>query len=84
MQILYGVDTDGDFDVDAYRAADAVADMGSVRALRVALLLRAEGPSLPDDDTATYGLAGTTIDPVNDRRQRRVFVSTISLRNRLP
>jgi len=84
MQILYGVDTDGDFDVDAYRAANAVADMGSVRALRVALLLRAEGPSLPDDDTATYGLAGTTIDPVNDRRQRRVFVSTISLRNRLP
>lgn len=84
MQILYGVDTDGDFDVDAYRAANAVADMGSVRALRVAVLLRAEGPSLPDDDTATYGLAGTTIDPVNDRRQRRVFVSTISLRNRLP
>lgn len=84
MQVLYGVDTDGDFDVDAYRAANAVADMGSVRALRVALLLRADGPSLPDDDTATYGLAGTTIDPVNDRRQRRVFVSTISLRNRLP
>ena len=84
MQILYGVDTDGDFDVDAYRIANAVADMGSVRALRVALLLRAEGPSLPDDDTEEYGLAGTRIDPVNDRRQRRVFVSTISLRNRLP
>jgi type IV pilus assembly protein PilW len=84
MQILYGVDTDGDFDVDAYRAASAVTDMGSVRALRVALLLRADGPSLPDEDAATYGLAGTTIDPVNDRRQRRVFVSTISLRNRLP
>ena len=84
MQILYGEDTDGDFDVDAYRIANAVADMGSVRALRVALLLRAEGPSLPDDDTEEYGLAGTRIDPVNDRRQRRVFVSTISLRNRLP
>ena len=65
MQVLYGEDTDGDFDVDAYRTANAVADMGGVRALRIALLLRAEGPSLPDDDTATYGLAGTTIDPVS-------------------
>lgn len=84
MQVLYGVDTDGDFDVDAYRTANAVADMGSVRALRVALLVRAEGASLPENDSATYELLGTTIDPVDDRMQRRVFVSTISLRNRLP
>ncbi len=84
MQLLYGVDTDGDFAVNAYQIASAVADWSQVRTVRAALLMRADGNSLPALDTAAYTLAGTVVDPVDDLRQRRVFAMTISLRNRLP
>jgi type IV pilus assembly protein PilW len=85
MQLLYGVDSDGDFAINEYRTAAAVGtDWNNVRAVRTAFLARADGNTLTSDDTATYSMLGTTVDPVNDRRQRRVFEMTISLRNRLP
>lgn len=85
MQVLYGVDTDGDFDIDAYRTAATVgARWNDVRTVRVAFLARADGSTLTSSDTTTYPMLETTVDPVDDRRQRRVFEMTISLRNRLP
>lgn len=83
MQIVYGVDSNEDYIVDDYRVASAVTNWQQVRAIRVALLLRSPDEFLDSDDSATYDLAGTTINPVDDRRQRRVFSSTIALRNRL-
>jgi type IV pilus assembly protein PilW len=83
LQVTYGLDTNGDFIVDSYVAAGAGVDWTQVRAVRVALLARSPEEFLPTADTATYRLAGTTVDPVNDRRQRRVFQTTIALRNRL-
>jgi type IV pilus assembly protein PilW len=83
MQLTYGIDTDDDFEVNSYVAADDVTDWQKVRAVRVALLVRSPDEFLPEADAALYGLAGTTIDPVDDRRQRRVFETTIALRNRL-
>ena len=83
LQVLYGVDGNMDFVVDQYVTADAVADWRTVRALQVALLLRTPDEFGPDLDEASYDLAGTTLDPVDDRRVRRVFTSTIALRNRL-
>jgi type IV pilus assembly protein PilW len=84
MQVLYGVDADGDFDIDAYRTAAAVVDWNTVRTVRIAFLARADSSTLTSNDTATYLMLGTTVNPVDDRRQRRVFEMTISLRNRLP
>jgi type IV pilus assembly protein PilW len=84
MQLLYGLDTDGNFAVDQYRSGVNIVDWGEVRTVRVAFLARAENPTLQADDTGTYPMLGTTVDPVDDRRQRRVFEITISLRNRLP
>lgn len=85
MQLLYGVDTDGDFDVDAYRTAATVgADWDKVRTVRVAFLARADNATLTSNDASTYAVLGTTVNPIDDRRQRRVFEVTISLRNRLP
>ena len=84
MQLLYGVDTDGDFAINSYQTAAGVANWGQVRTVQLALLARAAENSLAQDDAATYALAGTTVNPVDDRRQRRVFAMTISLRNRLP
>ena len=84
MQLLYGVDTDGDFAINSYQTATGVANWEQVRTVQLALLARAAENSLAQDDAATYALAGTTVNPVDDRRQRRVFAMTISLRNRLP
>lgn len=84
MQLLYGVDSDGDFDIDLYRTAGTVADWNQVRTVRIAFLARADGNTLTSNDSSTYPMLGTTVDPVDDRRQRRVFEMTISLRNRLP
>jgi len=84
MQILYGEDTDGDSTVDVYRTATDVTAWPQVVAVRIGLLLRTID-EIPDADldTATYNVNGTVIDPVDDRRLRRVFTTTISLRNRM-
>ena len=83
MQLTYGFDADDNFIVDSYLPADEVTNWQRVRAVRVALLVRSPEEFLTAPDTDSYRLAGTIIDPVNDRRQRRVFETTIALRNRL-
>ena len=83
MQILYGVDTNSDSQVDAYQNVVAASDWDQVVAVRIGLLLRTlEEIPKGDLDTGTYNVNGTVVDPVDDRRLRRVFTTTISLRNR--
>ncbi len=84
MQVLYGVDTNADNRVDEYRTANAVADWDEVVAVRVSLLLRAPDEYGTETDTSDYLVNGTLFDPVDDRRVRQVFTTTIALRNRLP
>jgi len=83
MQVLYGIDGNHDYIVDAYVSADAVGDWQTVRALQVALLVRSRDDYTTTPDAGTHDVGGTLVDPVDDRRQRRVFTSTIALRNRL-
>lgn len=82
MQIEYGEDTNADRVVDVYRTANAVAAWNNVYSVRVSLLMRTT-----DDGIASavqpYTYNGATVTPT-DRRIRRVFTSTIGLRNRLP
>lgn len=59
---------------------------GRLMSVRIALLVRTSNVSGQADqsrDTGTYDLFGTTIDPVDDNRRRRVFTTTIQLRNRI-
>jgi type IV pilus assembly protein PilW len=88
MQVLYGVDTDDDQQANSYVTANKVSDWGTVVSLRVALLVRSrdDGVALAADtrawqllDKAVY----TSLAPANDNRVRRIFSSTIRLRNRL-
>jgi type IV pilus assembly protein PilW len=85
MQITYGLDTDGDRDIDTYVTAAGVADWARVLAVRIGLLV-ASIDEVPrgDIDTASYSVNGTDIPAANDRRLRQVFVTTVALRNRLP
>jgi type IV pilus assembly protein PilW len=82
MQIVYGVDTDGNGAPNYYADAGiAGLPMSQVVAVRVSLLLRTI-----DDNIASkplqYTYNGATVIP-NDRRIRRVFSSTFALRNRI-
>ena len=85
MQILYGEDTDGDRLVDIYRTSDTVVSWADVVAARVGLLLRTVESGRQENDTAIYDVLGTNVTPpaVDARRHRRIFTTTIALRNRV-
>ncbi len=85
MQVLYGEDLDGDRLADVYRTSDAVAAWTDVVAARVGLLLRTVESGRQENDTAVYDLLGTNVTPpaADARRHRRVFTTTIALRNRV-
>jgi type IV pilus assembly protein PilW len=87
MELLYGVDTDGDGNVDQSRQADAMDLNGNgtitddewdkVLSVKVSLVFRSQMPTLPVKEKRT--LAGTEYD---DRYLRQVVNSTIRIRNR--
>ena len=87
MQILYGVDTNQDGNVDDYINAGAtglvtLADWRNVMSVKLALLGRTIEEYGPDLDTRTYNLLQSTVDPVDDRRRRKVATTTVQIRNR--
>ncbi len=84
MQIRYGIDTDNDDDVDTWTTADAVADWTRVLSMEVTLLVRSRDEYGTETDTLVYNVGGTQFDPVDDRRLRQVFSTTVGIRNRLP
>ncbi|MDA0822198.1 MAG: PilW family protein [Proteobacteria bacterium] len=83
LQVLYGEDTAGsDMIADTYVNAAGVTDWDNVVSVRIALLMRTVDEYGPDVNDNTYDLLGETINPVDDRRRRRVFTATIQIRNR--
>ena len=86
LQIVYGVDTLGGDNVpDMYVPANLVANWNSVVNVKVSVLmstLNQTGQRNPDV-APTYVLNGFTITPTVDGRLRRVFNTTIALRNRV-
>lgn len=80
MQVLYGEDTDGDGSANKYVTADAVGNMGNVVSMRISLLMRTADDNLVNSPQ-TYNYNGSSVT-ATDRRIRRVFNSTVKLRNR--
>jgi type IV pilus assembly protein PilW len=72
MQLLYGEDTDDDETADIYVDADSVSDMTNVVSIRVSLTVR----SVEDNITSVVTSSG-------DKRLRRTFSTTTTLRNRV-
>ncbi len=91
MQILYGVDTDGDLYANKYRNANQVgaSEWTSVVSIRIGLLLNTVQNVSTEADTVTFNLLGTSVpapattDATRFMR-RHSFITTISLRNRTP
>lgn len=90
MQILYGEDTNLDKTPDYYVDAATVAGMQNVVSVKVSLLLQSMSdvnvtskPITYTYNGRTYNVPGTTA-PTVDNQLRKVFSSTVTLRNRLP
>lgn len=81
FDVLYGEDTNGDFVADVFRNANNVGNFANVVALQIHLITR----GTRDNEAMTitpYQYMGLTIVPPN-RILRRVYTSTIQLRNRV-
>lgn len=84
MQITYGVDSDADHTSNSYLKADAVNALtngwANVISVRMTVLLRSPEDNLAPNKTP-YTYNATTTTPT-DLRVRRIFTSTVTLRNR--
>ena len=84
MQIMMGIALG---QVVGYYAADNAAidatTIGRLMGLQISFLLRTEGGSAAESnvDSATYDMAGITVDPIDDYRLRKVFHTTVAIRN---
>ena len=89
MQIFYGIDTNDDNTPDFYEKADAVLlNWPNVVSIRISLLVvsldnNIAAQPLPYAYFDSNSNPAVIIPDASDRRIRRVFTSTIALRNRL-
>lgn len=82
FRVLFGVDTDGDATANLYSANPAVSQLDNITSARIYVLARsvAEDPSYDNDKT--YRLGPDDVNRTfNDSYYRRVFTTTVSLRN---
>lgn len=82
LQIRYGIDTNSDFSPDFY--SDEVPNGAEVVTTRIALLLRSDQLIATQPQTYRFDLDGSGVRKArtpDDRRLRKVFTSTIAVRN---
>ena len=86
MQILYGEDTDSDGQANIFRTANQVADWRNVTTIKIGLLMstvKEVDTQAHGGDNDNYDVNGTIIKVIpEDRRPRKIFTTTIHLRNR--
>lgn len=82
MQIVYGEDSNNDKAVDTYVTADNVTNWSNVLSVRVSLLMATKQDERVATEPQTYAYNGATFT-ASDRLLRRVFTTTIAVRNRL-
>ncbi|MCP1676630.1 type IV pilus assembly protein PilW [Natronocella acetinitrilica] len=82
MRAQYGVDTNGNGRINAFRTADQLngADWEDVVTVRVAMVMRSERDRVVPE-SQTFRFNGAEVTP-NDRRLRQVFDTTVTVRNR--
>ncbi len=83
LQIDYGIDTDADGIPNTYQTATTIpaANFDDVVVVRLAILIRGQAQVRDIATAETYQLLGTSFTAPNDRFHRRVFTTTIPLRN---
>jgi len=84
MGFLFGLDSNGDGDIDIYRTAANITalEWTNIGAIQISILVRSDSTDPQYTDTKVYNLVGmAAIGPLNDNFHRMVMQSTVSLRN---
>lgn len=81
LQVQFGLDTDSDGVPDVYRSSPDEAQMRQAVTARIHLLVRSIKAVSNRTDESTYRLGSVLVAPQLDRYVRRVFTTTIPLRN---
>lgn len=86
MQVLYGIDTSGDGTANYYASANQVDFTDTAKpvvAVRISLLVRSKN-EIPNRTPASksYTLANSQIKNASDKRLRKIFTTTIKVRNK--
>ncbi len=81
MKLMFGEDTSGNGSPNSFVNASGVTNWRNVVAVQIALLMRTveEYGTIVDDNT--YDLLGTAVPAANDRHRRRLFTTTVQVRN---
>lgn len=83
MQILYGIDTSNDGAANSYvNAADLGGTSNRVTSVQIGLLLNSLQPVKETASAESFMVLDTQVNAPSDRLLRRVFTTTIPLRNR--
>lgn len=84
LQVQYGIDTTNDDSVDSYVNAAGPTDLmwDQIIAVRIWLLVRAECPDTGYTNDTVYSMGGTNLPAFNDGYRRKLYASTVRLRNR--
>ena len=83
MQFEFGTDSDGDGVANRYMAAPAVGELRRAVSVRIHLLLRSINKIPGYRDDRTYRLGQQLVAAQQDGFLRRVFSTTVNLRNRI-
>lgn len=85
FKVLYGLDTDGDTNVDKYSFANNVSNFKQVVSVKVGIVIKGDDRNTIGTDKASYSynFFGTSYTP-NDSIVRKVIYINSSLRNKLP
>jgi type IV pilus assembly protein PilW len=81
LQVEYGVDTDGDRIVNEYLDASAVTNWDNVMSVSFAVLIRSAEPNAQEIDKRTWKLLSAEYGPFDDRFERTIYTTTVTLRN---
>lgn len=81
MQVLFGVDTDGDGTANQYQESNLVVNPSQVTSVRIWLVVRSENGGILDA-SQTYTI-NSVDESQGDTRLRHVFSTTIALRNKV-
>lgn len=80
MQVLYGEDTDADGAANRYVSV-IPANVLNVVSMRISILISSTESVSPDTAARTYAVLDQQYGPFNDSRLRRVYTTTVQLRN---
>lgn len=83
LRFEYGLDTDGDGQVDSFIVAPVGADWSNVVVVKVSLVARNQDPTLGYEDTRTYTVGGRAYTVPDDLKgfKRQVYSTSVHLRN---